>query len=247
MKLVIIFIAIFLPFECRILNLHKPARKLPVKMYVMDAIEKMEQTKYLLGKPNKGNRAKTMKGGLLNVELGNEGAPIYIDQSPSYIYRDPRTPFNQNGVRLPMPDQNNLYRNNRPQILESNFMKPVNYDPTQKIYLPGVDEPNNLERRLKNFRVRTIVPRDRNYLNVVKPEGAVIRTRFRDASPDDMEYYVQGADEFSKLDKDQDAEMIANNLVDKIDRELQDFKSQMNQKDDEIENLLTRIYDLRVT
>ena len=43
---------------------------------------------------------------MMNVKLSSEGAPEYVDQSPSYIYKNPPMEYNQNGVALPMPDKN---------------------------------------------------------------------------------------------------------------------------------------------
>ena len=28
-------------------------------------------------------------GGIMNVKLSSEGAPVYLDQSPSYLYKNP--------------------------------------------------------------------------------------------------------------------------------------------------------------
>lgn len=49
----------------------------------------------------KGNR---VWGGATYVKLGQEHAPVYIDQSPSYLYSAPKFKTNQNGVELPLPD-----------------------------------------------------------------------------------------------------------------------------------------------
>mgnify|MGYP003612859123 FL=1 len=51
-----------------------------------------------------GNQIGNAYGGLLNVLLSKEGAPIYVDQSPSFIYSNPRTETNQNGVPMPYPN-----------------------------------------------------------------------------------------------------------------------------------------------
>lgn len=69
----------------RILESNQPApRKLPAK-----AVQK-------------GNR---VWGGATYVKLGQEHAPVYIDQSPSYLYSAPKFKTNQNGVELPLPDR----------------------------------------------------------------------------------------------------------------------------------------------
>lgn len=143
----------------RVLKHPRPERRLQPKMYMMDPTERMEQNKILSGQPPKGNRIEDMKGGLLNVELGTEGAPVYIDQSPSYLYKDPKTPFNQNGVRMPLTQQNQFYRSGQPQLLESNFYKPRDYDNTQAVYLPSIQDEGLPERRLSKLRVKTLVSR----------------------------------------------------------------------------------------
>ena len=50
----------------------------------------------------KGNR---VWGGATYVKLGQEHAPVYINQSPSYLYSAPKFKTNQNGVELPLPDR----------------------------------------------------------------------------------------------------------------------------------------------
>jgi hypothetical protein len=49
----------------------------------------------------KGNR---VWGGATYVKLGQEHAPVFINQSPSYLYSAPKFRTNQNGVELPLPD-----------------------------------------------------------------------------------------------------------------------------------------------
>ena len=43
-------------------------------------------------------------GGATYVKLGQEHAPVYINQSPSYLYSAPKFLKNQNGVPMPLPD-----------------------------------------------------------------------------------------------------------------------------------------------
>lgn len=49
----------------------------------------------------KGNR---FWGGATYVKLGQEHAPVFINESPSYLYSSPKFMRNQNGLPMPLPD-----------------------------------------------------------------------------------------------------------------------------------------------
>ena len=55
--------------------------------------------------PAKGvQKSNRMWGGATYVKLGQEHAPIYVNESPSYLFSAPKFKTNQNGVELPLPD-----------------------------------------------------------------------------------------------------------------------------------------------
>ena len=62
--------------------------KLAKKFLFILFFENVFQISLPLPKPKGVNVGKNI-GGYLNLRLGKEGAPIYMDQSPSYIYKDP--------------------------------------------------------------------------------------------------------------------------------------------------------------
>jgi hypothetical protein len=244
-KIVHVFFIIAI-FHTKILHQKPQERKLMPKMYVMDPMERMEQSKYLTGQPPSGNRIETMMGGMMNLVLGNEGAPIYIDQSPSYLYKDPKTEFNQNGVRMPMPDQNQLYRNNHPQMLASNFYRPKDYDASQTIVLPSISDEAVPQRQLQ-LNVQTIAQQGGTPMNAVNPDGAVIRTNMAKSRPEDMQYELEAAQEFQEMVRENNRQVVVKDLLGQIQRELDDFKIRLGEKDDQVDSLLSRFYELKIT
>lgn len=224
-------------------KLLRPGRRLALGKYIMDPLERMEQSKYLSGAPPQVNRVQSMQGGILNVELGKEGAPVYIDQSPSYLYRDPKSPFNQNGVRLPMPQQNQLYGSERTRYLTSNFVKPANYDNTQTVVLPPIIP----ARKLGKMRVRTIAAAPEGLVDAVNPDGVVVRTKMLDSFPEDIRYHLEGAEELRRYQKDSERQQYALDLVRRVQDELADLKTKIGEKDDQVDALLNRIYALKLT
>lgn len=228
-------------------KLLKSERRLQLDKYIMDPIERMEQSKYLSGAPPQVNRIQDMSGGLLNVVLGKEGAPVYIDQSPSYLYHDPKSEFNQNGVKLPMPQQNKMYGAEQNRYLTSNFIKPSNYDNTETVVLPSITQGTASERRLSKLKVRTIASSDKELVNLINPDGVVVRTKMRDSYPEDVQYHIEGAEELRRYQKDSERQQYALELVHKIQDELTDMKIKIGEKDDKVDSLLNRIYALKVT
>ena len=114
-----------------------------------------------LGGNENGFAIKKEKGGYLNLKLGKEGAPIYIDQSPSYIYKDPPTEYNQNGIRLPLSaphiittnadSSENTYNNER--MITSNFYTPMSkhydsYSNERKLLIDQNPKKKNKGRKL---------------------------------------------------------------------------------------------------
>lgn len=63
----------------------------------------------------------------MNVRLSSEGAPVYMDQSPSYIYKNPPIEYNQNGVALPNPDKNAIVMAHNQSDVNATFIPHGDY------------------------------------------------------------------------------------------------------------------------
>ena len=333
---VLIFL-IFNLFFARILKPPKQNRKTQLDMYMLGPMEIAAQTKYLMGQGDKGNKIAEMKGGLLNVILGNEGAPIYIDQSPSYLYKNPKTRFNQNGVKLPFPNLNDDFRTKQTPMVKSNFIKPKNYDNSDTVFLPpinspyerrltsndqfsnsDIDEPKNLqqnealsnhdkhtevitvksnsksieaqsqtnnriitkssiknrnlldknkskivrkadfiqsakERRLASkgeangINFFDVVPDTGEKVMVAKPDGAIVETALNNVNPTDESYQLEAVDQMSKSVVLTDRLETIKDLIMKIKMEVNGLNSQISQRNDHVDVLLNRIYNMKVT
>ena len=81
----------------------KKERDIIHKLYhIKNRILQAKKSRKLAAKAvQKGNR---VWGGATYVKLGQEHAPIFVNQSPSYLYSAPKFRTNQNGVELPLPD-----------------------------------------------------------------------------------------------------------------------------------------------
>lgn len=153
-----------------------------IKLIFLTLILKKLKTMAIPGAGNENGFAiEKEKGGYLNLQLGKEGAPIYIDQSPSYIYKDPPTEYNQNGIRLPLTSptittsdkdsSDNGYNNER--IVTSNFFTPMDnkYEEHNNERKLLVDQKNKNGRKLLQNRKLFQNQMNMNYRNLSQNEN----------------------------------------------------------------------------
>lgn len=164
----------------------------------------------------------------MNVRLGSEGAPVYVDQSPSYIYKNPPMQYNQNGVALPLPDRN-------AQVV-----------PGQNTSIGAVfeQEGENYTRKLDDIGTKQNI-----YTNTISPLNRQKRQRGKQlslpvpAGEKDDQFQREGENQYMDYERGKE-------LMSKINLELQnaqinltDILRVIDEKDIEVEKIIEDLYN----
>ena len=185
--------------------------------------------------PPKEIKANSLYGGYMNVKLPKEGAPIYIDQNPSYIYKDPKTPYNQNGMRLPLTQP--FIRPQPNDMVSASFVRPL---PEQ----PKAGMQRGLGQALNKFNVNNVQSsyEPPNYEENIDPSGLVVSTKILPTPPEtnfESEGLTQLSNHFNIKRKMTKTRKLLKSFDDKFSR----LKTVMGHKEARLDGLIDDIID----
>ena len=198
-------------------------------------------------------KADKMLGGMLNIQMPKEGAPIYIDQSPSYIYHDPLTPYNQNGVRMPLTSP--AVVPHRDELIKATFKAPNPFKVKRpsRFLQKGIAFPmarRGGERKLKGenvFNIHNFSPPTPNQSmeERIDPSGTVIDTALPVIQPD-REFEIEGSNELDSNFSIQEELSETSKLLTIVRTKMTNLKAMMKAKEAKIDSTIDDIYNINM-
>ena len=199
-------------------------------------------------------KADKLLGGMMNVQMPKEGAPIYIDQSPSYIYHDPLTPYNQNGVRMPLTSP--AVVPHRDELIKATFKAPNPYKLNrparflQKQVISQNRARQRGERKLKGgnkFNIHNYSPPTPNQSmeERLDPSGTVLDTALPVIQPD-REFEIEGQNELDSNFSIQEELNETSQLLTTIHTKIKNVKAMMKAKEARIDSTIDDIYNINM-
>lgn len=227
----------------------KPPAMEPPKFEMPEGVEipdPAELIQKLMGGGPKGNKISDMFGGKINVQMGKQGAPIYIDQSPSYIYHNPKTEYNQNGVRLPLSDASAIVTHpSSHDLISTNFIRPRRLNSAPAIIVSddqnGYYEPN---RQLRTVGLQNMVPISQTGISA-EPGGMNLQAALQDAYPDNIAFQNEGEQQLGSAMQSARKFELALSLINEIKKEIESVESTMKQNNDHIDTIINRLFDIK--
>jgi len=217
--------------------------ELPGGIEIPDMAELLQK---LMGGGPKGNKISDMFGGKINVQLGKQGAPIYIDQSPSYIFHDPKTEYNQNGVRIPLSQTSAIATHpNSQDLISTNFIRPrrLNSDPTIIVS----DDQNKFVARglqMRTVGLQNMVPISQTGISA-EPGGMNLQAALEDVYPENTAFQTEGEQQLGSAMQSAHQFEKALSLITEIKKEIEDVEGTMKQNNDHIDTIINRLFDIK--
>ncbi len=199
----------------------------------------------LAGMGPKGSKISNLMGGNLNVQLGKEGSPIYIDQSPSYIYHNPKSEYNQNGIRMPLADNSAIVTTpNSYESITTNFIRPRNLGSHRPLFISDQNGYSSPSRELGTVELNRFIPKEESGISIA-PGGPLIQSSLQDVYPINPSFAKEGENQFkNSIDSSRLFER-ALILITSIKTEIEGVEDSMKRNNDKIDNLINRFFDIK--